>query len=157
MKRIKLTQGKYALVDDADFEWLNSFKWYAYTNGFSWYAQGRKKIYNCKYKTIKMHRVIMNYKGKKQIDHIDDNSLNNQRNNLRLATSSQNGMNRGKQKNNTSGYKGVSRHIKAEKWQASIKLHKKLIYLGIFKSKKEAKIAYEKAAEKLHGEFRKIT
>lgn len=149
MKKIKLTQGKYALVDDADFEWLNQYRWCAYFNGYNWYAQRTPNI--------KMHRVILGYKGKHQVDHIDGRGLNNQRKNLRICTHSQNGMNRGKQKNNTSGYKGVSRHKKAEKWQASIKLHRKLIYLGIFKSKKEAKIAYEKAAEKLHGDFRKIT
>lgn len=152
MKKIKLTQGKYALVDDVDFEWLNSFKWYAYFNGYKWYVQGHNKR-----KTIKIHREIIGCKNKKlHVDHIDGNPLNNQRKNLRVCTPSQNGMNRGKQVNNTSGFKGVSRHIKAGKWQASIKINKRLIYLGIFETIKEAKKAYEKAAKKLHGEFRKI-
>jgi hypothetical protein len=86
-----------------------------------------------------------------QIDHIDGNGLNNSFGNLRLATGSQNIANQGKRQDNTSGYKGVSRH--RSKWRAEITVNNSYYYLGLFETPELAHMAYCKAAAELHGEF----
>jgi len=97
MKKIPLTQGKLALVDDADYKWLNQWKWKVINCNYTCYAArtiylggGRK---NQKSGTIQMHRLILNAPINMEGDHKDGNGLNNQRSNLRLATSGQNSQN----------------------------------------------------------------
>ena len=107
-------------------------------------------------KTYRAHRIIfLMHHGylPEQIDHIDGNGLNNDIENLRAATNSQNGSNRGAQKNNTSGFKGVGWHKKAQKWQASITSDGKRRHLGLFDTPEAAHQAYTAAATKLHKEF----
>lgn len=87
------------------------------------------------------------------IDHIDGNKQNNKIENLRIATNSENLKNRSKQINNTSGFKGVSFHKNTNKFQASIKVKDKKIYLGLFVFAKDAHDAYCNAAKKYHGNF----
>jgi hypothetical protein len=89
----------------------------------------------------------------KLLDHKDENRSNNSISNLRLADKSLNGANRGKQKNNTSGFKGVKKH--RQKWVAQITVKGENRYLGIFQSPQEAAYAYEKAAREFYGEFAK--
>jgi hypothetical protein len=86
-----------------------------------------------------------------EIDHIDGNGTNNRWTNLRLATRSQNGMNRAKQINNTSGYKGVTKH--GPNWRAQIWAEGKHLTLGGHKTKEEAYAAYCEAAKRMHGNF----
>lgn len=94
MKKIKLTQNKYTLVDNADYANLNQYKWYAHKERGSFYAI-RKTYYANKRITFSMHRQILGLKkgDKHQGDHRDHNTLNNQRYNLRISTVSQNQMN----------------------------------------------------------------
>lgn len=106
----------------------------------------------------KAHRLIWIYFNGDidtalQIDHINHIRSDNRIENLRLATRSQNGSNTTKQKNNTSGYKGVSWSKQYKKWVAQIMKNKKLIYLGLFATPELAHAAYIAAAEKLHKEF----
>ena len=91
--------------------------------------------------------------NKPMIDHIDNNPSNNNVKNLRWATCKDNGYNRGKNKNNKSGYKGVSFYKPLKKYQAKIRINNKLKHLGYFKTAEEASKAYEAKAEELHGEF----
>jgi len=88
------------------------------------------------------------------IDHINQNKLNNRRNNLRVCSRSENGANRSIPKTNTSGYKGVYR-IK-NKWMAQIGIKNKSIYLGCFDEKVDAAIAYDTAATKAFGAFARL-
>lgn len=121
------------------------------------YAQ-RRPAKNAK--LISMHRVILERmiaplkleKGQ-EVDHIDGNGLNNQRSNLRRATPSQNGANKGKKSNNTSGYKGVYYHPLSGLWAARVQFNKKVYSAGYFKTPEEAHEAYKIKAKEIHGEF----
>ncbi len=104
-------------------------------------------------KVIGLHRLILDAPKDKWVDHKDNNPCNNRKANLRLATSQQNSYNRGKNSNNTSGYKGVSRVN--SKWKASIMVSGKNISLGYYLNIISAAKAYDKAALKYNGEFAK--
>jgi len=157
MKEIQLSQGrvckntgKYvALVDDEDFDSLNSFLWYTQKHGNTFYA-GRKITINGKLTAQYMHGVILNGKG---IDHIDHNGLNNQKANLRLCTQRENQMNRSKSINKSSVYKGVYFYKRTGKWKAQIAINGKNIHLGYFASEVEAAKAYNDKAIAFFCEF----
>src|SRR5271157_1434079 len=101
-----------------------------------------------------MHRFVLDVYS--PVDHRDGNGLNNQRRNLRKATKSQNGQNRDKQANNTSGFKGVSWHSASNRWVAQITIDKKRTHLGLFVDKEKAACAYNKAAKLHYGSFAKL-
>jgi len=103
-----------------------------------------------------MFRIIVNPFKDKQIDHINHNTLDNRKENLRIVTGSQNGMNQKLHKNNTSGYKGVHWFIYSKRWMAYIRLNSRKIHLGYFNSKIEAAYAYNYAALKYFGKFAKL-
>lgn len=156
MKIIPLTQNKVTLVSDEDFEELNKHKWYAYKNRNVFYALRHLKIENGKQTTISMHRTIVNTPKGMFTDHKDGNGLNNQRENLRVCTHMENMWNCGKQKRNTSGFKGVNWHKGAKKWRASFSVNKKEIHIGYFASKKAAFKAYCLACIKYREEFTNV-
>lgn len=156
MKEIKLTKNKIAIVDDEDYEWLSRFHWNAQGNSDTgcFYAVRCEKI-NDKRLSIYMHREVLGlvYKDGLYGDHVKTgDTLNNQKENLRIATSSQNGMNSKKRKN-VSGFKGVTFDKSRNKWKAHIRKDYKQYNLGRFDTKEEAYDAYVKAARDLHGEF----
>lgn len=144
MKEIPLTQGKVALVDDEDYEYLSQFKWCAAHNG-------RKTYYAhtwINYKITKMHQLIM---PDGQVDHIDRNGLNNCRSNLRYATTSQNVAHGIRQKGKNK-YRGVEKRSES-RWIAAITVDYKKIYLGSFGNELDAAKAYNAGAIKYFGEF----
>jgi len=131
MKKIKLTKNRYALVDAEDFDYLSQWKWQYGLVGYAYRSLDKKtKVY--------MHRCINKTPKGKFTDHINRDKLDNRKTNLRTVTGMENGRNRGKNKNNTSGYKGVSWDKSKKSWLAHIKVNYKLLFLGRFKDIKDA-------------------
>lgn len=155
MKTITLTQNQFALVDDADYEFLNQWKWYAFRAGNKWYAArtSKRDSITKKQTTIWIHRVINNTPAGLDTDHVDGNGLNNQKSNLRSVTGSQNQGNTGKRRDNTSGFKGVTWDKHANKYTAQIRFNKEHIYLGLFTDPVDAARAYDSKALEIFGDF----
>lgn len=154
MKQIPLSQGKFALVDDEDFEFLNQWKWSAHKDYNTFYATRNERQENGKYKMISMHRQILGLINPKDlVDHEDGNGLNNSRANLRKCTHTQNSRNRTLPKSNTSGFKGVSFYKKTGKYIACIEANGKGFNLGYYKTKEDAAFAYDIAAEIIFEDF----
>jgi hypothetical protein len=160
LKQISLTQGKFALVDDEDYDWLLQWKWYAYESSGNFYAgrQQRKLEYgNGKRKFIPMHRAIMEYHGfdikNKLIDHRNHETLNNRKKELRICNHKENVANRKPKETKLSKYKGVYWNDKNNKWGAHLQNNKERKFLGYFNTELEAAVAYNKAALEYHKEF----
>jgi hypothetical protein len=158
MQYIELSQGKRAMVDDEDYEWLSQWKWSLFHNknragnGYAVrniYEGGRVK------ERIYMHRAITNAQPGQEVDHADRDGINNQRANLRIATRQENSRNTTKkvQRDLTSQYKGVSRKNKNWGWLAGITTDEGYVGLGTYQTERMAAIAYDRAALQYHGEF----
>ena len=147
MKKIELTQGQVALVDDEDFEQLNKFKWCALwaRNTKSFYAVRGSKTKDGKWHTISMNREILGLKrdDKRQGDHRNHDTLDNQRSNLRVVTCQQNHFNR-------KDSKGYYWNKAAKKYRAQIMVNGKHIHLGYFLTTKDARNAYLQAKKQYH-------
>lgn len=148
MKYIQLSQGKKAIVDDEDFEELNKWKWH-FNDGYAC----RWEYLDNKPKKIRMHRFLANTLPDFETDHINQNKLDNRKENLRNCTKAENRMNRTKYKTNTSGIKGVYFHKRDKIWTAQLGIAGKRIHLGYFEVKEKATEAYNNASLKYHGEF----
>lgn len=144
---IPLTQGRFAIVDADDYDWLNQYKWHICKKGKNLYA-----VASIKGREMLMHRLIMNPPPGLVVDHIDINSLNNKRENLRICTQGQNNYNR-KGQSKTSKYKGVYREKNFNKWRVTIGYNSKTINLGSFDNEIDAAKAYDKKAKELFGKF----
>jgi hypothetical protein len=143
-KSIPLTHGKFALIDDEDFEKLNQYKW-RFHGGYA--------VTKISGVTTYMQWVVFGRKQGFQVDHISRDTLDNRKSNLRHATKAQNGINRGANKNNTSGFKGVSWNKSKNKWDSQIAISGKHVLIGRFTKPEEAARAYDEAALKYFGEF----
>jgi len=147
---IPLTQNQNAIVDANDFNWLNQWNWCASWNPKtkSFYAMRRHSGQH-----IKMHRFILNCQGKEEGDHIDKNTLNNRRKNIRRCTHAENSRNIGPTACNPSGKKGVYWSKARGKWESKLEFNGKRIWVGRFTSIEEAANAYDRTAKKYFGEF----
>ncbi len=155
MKQIPLTRGLCAEVDDADYDWLSQWKWFARQAVHTFYAARNFRVAEGNPRTELMHRVILGLQpgDKQESDHRDGRGLNNQRSNLRICSVAQNQQSRRNQKVGTSRYKGVYLHSNYHKWVSRIVVNKKRIHLGCFDSETDAAIVYDLAASKYFGEF----
>lgn len=156
MKKIKLTQGQYAIVDESDFNKLSKLKWFAVKKSTGFYAVRNLYLGNGKSRPYYMHQFLMKPPKGKYVDHKDHNTLNNCRSNLRVCSPLESARNKSLPKNNTSGYKGVSWNRTNNSWVANIKVGSKMSYLGMFATKFAAAYAYDKSATKNFGEFSKL-
>lgn len=153
-REIRLSQGKVALVDDDDYEWLSQWKW-SFAQGYASRAIGPVNAR----RHIRMQNMIIPPPDGMEVDHKDLDPLNNTRLNLRVAPHISNTWNRRRNSRNTSGYKGVSlrktkRH--GDKWGAFITVNGKVLYLGSYTDKRDAARAYNKAAREHFGEFARV-
>lgn len=151
MKEIRLSNGEIALVSDEDYDFLNQWSW---SKNSKHVVRGTSSNYvqEC----ITMHQEVAQRMGMQdvgEIDHKDRNRLNNQRENLRPATRSQNQANAGLRKDSTSSFKGVSFHVRLNKWQARLQRGKTRLHLGYFSTPEKAAQAYDRAARRHFGEF----
>ena len=153
MKEIKLNKGKVSLVDDADYDYLNQFKWKANNFNGKFYAVRTFMISKGNQSIVLMHRDIMKPNKGFVIDHVDGDTLNNLKDNLRICTHGENLRNQKINKNNKSGFKGVYFCKQRNKFRAEIKKDRQKYFLGLFIDPKDAASAYNKAAIKFHGEF----
>lgn len=147
---IPLSKGAFAVVDEEDFNELSKHKWHL-NNG---YAMRTIRV-NGKPSMVLMHREILKTPCGLFTDHVNEDKLDNRKSNLRMCNKPQNMHNRGAQKNNTSGFKGVSFQKNASKYMARIKSNGVDYYLGLFNCPEEAHAAYREASLRLHGEFSK--
>jgi hypothetical protein len=148
-KRIKLTWGKYAIVDPDDYQRLSKYNWCAVKRTRTWYAY----TFTIDGKPLLMHRLVANAPKRMVVDHINHNGLDNRRTNLRLCTHQQNQRHRRPKRGCSSKYKGVSWSKTRMKFRAMICLNAKRIHLGYFVSEIDAAKAYDKKARELFGEF----
>ena len=152
MKKIPLTQGKFALVDDSDFEDLSRWKWYYVKKGYAVRAGRKGERTNI----VSMHRQIMGDNDPRVVDHVNGNGIDNRQANLRWGTVRENGQNKTLARRSKSGYKGVYYCEQLGNWGARIVNQGKLILLGHYPDKHEAAEAYNRAALKYFGEFAKL-
>lgn len=159
-RTIPLTQGQVALVSAHRYEELNKFKWTAHWNKRlkKFYAVRGINLSGGRWGLVRMHRQILGLErgDKREGDHINHDTLDNRDENLRIATRSQNGCNRGAQINNKSGFKGVIWYKREGNWKAEIMIHRKHKHLGYFPTAELAYEAYCKAAKEIHGEFASV-
>ncbi len=144
MKLIPLTQGRFVMVDDLDYGYLNQFKWYAYCQHGIWYA-ARQVRYRPKHKTTQhMHHLVIGVLRLPKMlglvtDHIDGNGLNNKRNNLRVVSNSKNLSNQdGHRKGTLLGVHKRSCSNLSKPWETRIRVNNKQVILGYFEAKEEA-------------------
>lgn len=151
MAQVRLTSGKVALVDDADYEAVSQFKWNAHFERGRWYAC-RSTFKGGKRGVVRMHRQILGAGPKDIVDHKNHDGLDNRRENIRICTKQQNQQN---MKGHGLWSKGVtfSKVNKRNPWVARIHVSGKTICLGYYKTEGEAASAYREAAHKYHGEF----
>ncbi len=171
MRTVQLTKGYQALVDDEDFDRVSQHSWQAMvhkTKGYTtvYAARGGPRVYATpknmngigrrdviKRDTIYMHRFILGCN--EDVDHKDNDGLNNQRYNLRYASVSQNQVNKRKSVGCSSNYKGVTWDKSRKLWKASIGIRKTNQNLGRFLTELNAAQAYNFAVEELYGDFAK--
>jgi len=161
--KMPLTQNKVTLIDEEDVD-LFDILWFAHFMKNSkelhgqWYVDGHGPTENGKRKTIRLHRLILERMlgrslcSSEHVDHINHDSLDNRRGNLRLATCQQNQFNqRPRSGTKSSKYRGVAWRKRAGKWVAQIGCNYKRYGLGYFTSEEDAAMAYDRAAKRMFG------
>jgi len=156
MKKIPLMTGRdFALVDDADYDWLNQYLWGTTPGGYPIISRNNLLFLADIPTGQSMSRMILGLEpgDSRQADHKNHNILDNQRKNLRICTPSQNRGNSKIMSGFTSKYKGVSWKKQAKKWIAEIQVKGKHIHLGSFENERTAAFAYNLAAKRHFGKF----
>lgn len=155
VQKVPLTGGKYAIVDDEDHGWISRYKWQFGGGG---YPMRGVNLGNRNFITVYMHRLIMRAGPSEQVDHIDGNTLDNRRSNLRRASHTQNARNSVKRRSraHTSRFKGVCWVKSQGRWRAYITVDRRRIHLGRYFDEEQAARAYDRAAVEHFGEFARL-
>ena len=140
-------KGESFYIDHCDLALIQPFSWYKTNAG---YIATRERDSN---EPILLHRLIMGVDKDLVIDHINHNTVDNRRVNLRVSTYHENMYNKVVRKDNRSGTTGVSWNTQKQKWQAFITVEGKKHHLGFFADKEKAASARKSAEEKYFGEF----
>ena len=148
MKKIPLTQGKFAIVDDEDYELVSKYKWCIDGEGYA--------VATVNGKQMRMHRLILDAQPGQYVDHVNMTGCDNKRSNIRICNNSQNHANTRLRSDNTTGYKGVSFIKRDNIFQAKIEVNGHHMNLGSFTDPKEAAKKYNEAAVKYFGEFARL-
>lgn len=151
MKVIRAYHGQEILVDDDNFDYLNQFVWKVIKK-----VKTYKDVQSTHFgRIVRMSRLVMGITDPNvYVDHKNGNTLDNRKENLRIATPKQNSRNIGKRRGNfTSIYKGVNWNKKSKRWTARISTDSGRKFLGYYATEKDAALAYNKAALEFHGEF----
>lgn len=150
---IPLTRGAVTLISDEDYERVSQSKWCLDNNG---YAVGKRRVLGedgkPRSKKVLLHRFIMSAPKGFDVDHINHVLLDNRRENLRIATRSQNTAN-GYVQQGKSQFKGVHGYKYANKWRVEICANGIRTHLGVFACETDAALAYNAAAFAAWGEF----
>lgn len=150
MTEVPLSNGLVAVIDDEDAAAVLAYRWHAQPRRHTTYA------YRCfvnaekKWSTQALHKFLTGYAV---TDHVNGDGLDNRRANLRAATTPENGRNRRRGDNNTSGYKGVSLQRSSGRWVAHLQSEVRRLHLGRFSTPEEAARAYDEAARELYGDY----
>lgn len=155
MQYIPLSKGKFALVDDDDFELVSKFKWSATEPDHrrSIYARTNIKGVDGKYHTERMHRLILGLQrgDGKIVDHVNGNGLDNSRKNLRISSHSDNAANVAIHRGNKSGYKGVNYRRDRGTWKAEVRRNGITVYCATSHCIHLAALKYNDNAVRFHG------
>ena len=152
-KKIPLTRGRFAIVDDHWFDYLSQWKWYARVSHdliYAWRFGPDKK-------PVHMHRVVLEKKigrillADEVCDHTNRNPLDNREENLRIVTRAQNQANRGTAKSNKLGLKNIRKHH--GKFRVEVRKDRKMVFDKTFHSLETAILERNKALREFHGEF----
>lgn len=138
---------KQFIFDADDYEKVSKYHWYEESNGYI-RSSGKNKE-----SKVLLHRLIMGFPENMGIDHINHNTFDNRKSNLRIATTSQNAMNRIKGSNNTSGMSGVVWVKSRNKWKSQIKFNGQLIFLGEYDKLEDAEKRRKQAEEEYFGKY----
>jgi len=155
-RRIYLGQSQWTILDVEDYYKFANIGWALGGYKKNFYAVGGIKNKNGEFEIVRLHRAIMNPPKRRVVDHRNGNGLDNRRENLRIATKSQNACNNRKRRNSTSRFIGVYFHKWHGLWVASIWYRGKKIWLGQFESEIEAAKAYDRSALKYRKEFARL-
>ena len=153
VKYIELSKGKRALVDDEDFEYLSQFNWFVSSAG---YAVRNETVAKYKRRSTLMHRDVLNAKKGLSIDHINGDTLDNRKENLRECTHAQNLKNQKIRSTNTSGYTGVHLVKRRNTWAAKLRMDGRDYCLGEFPDKHDAARMYNFWAADMFGEYARL-
>jgi len=156
---VVLTRELYTIVEDADYEFIMNWNWFAFKNENKYYALRNEYVGVKKQRLVQMHQVVLERKLGRPIrrgycpDHINGCGIDNRRSNLREATPGQNRTNVGVRKVNTSGYIGVNWNSRTRRWQARVTVNGRRILAGNFHTAHAAAEARDEAAIEYQGEF----